>query len=290
MGKLPMDLELLPAHEDYIFKTIMTHPDAKPALMDLVSAVIGRKVLDITVINNELPISGTEEKSERLDVNCIIDDGSQVNVEMQGSKIVEPLGGHMGFFNKSVYYLSDLHSSQKSKGVDYDRLVRTYQITFTKYTVLPGLKNYFTQCSLRTPTGKQISDQLNMAIIELSKLQPVIGKAIGELKPIDMWSIFLGYASELKERKLINEIIEKKGELAMASAILTSISKDEHERAKFRSRLKHETEIAHNLSASKRIGIAQGIAQIARKMKVEGMPVESIAKLTNLPIKEIEQL
>ena len=72
MGKLPMDLELLPPHEDYIFKTIMTHPDARPALIDLVSAVIGREVVDVTVINNELPISDTQEKKERLDLNCII--------------------------------------------------------------------------------------------------------------------------------------------------------------------------------------------------------------------------
>ena len=52
-----MDIELLPPHDDYIFKTIMTHPDAKPALMDLVSAVISRDVVDLTVVNNELPVS-----------------------------------------------------------------------------------------------------------------------------------------------------------------------------------------------------------------------------------------
>ena len=45
------------------------------------SEVIGRKILDITVIKNELPISGTGEKSGRLGINGIIDDGSQVIVK-----------------------------------------------------------------------------------------------------------------------------------------------------------------------------------------------------------------
>jgi len=41
---LPMDEDILPPSDDYVFKAVMTHPDAKPALMDLISAVIGRKV------------------------------------------------------------------------------------------------------------------------------------------------------------------------------------------------------------------------------------------------------
>ena len=294
MGKLPMDMELLPPHEDHIFKTIMTHPDAKPALMDLISAAIGREVADVTIINNELPITDTGEKTERLDVNCIIDDGSQVDVEMQGSRMIEPSGGHRSFFNKSVYYLSDLHSSQKSSGVDYDRLVRTYQITFSTYTVFPGHKEYLTEGCLRTRSGRLISDQLNVVFVELSKLKSVLDKPMDELTSLDMWSVFLGYAQDPKKRELINKIIEKKEELVMTSAILTSISKDDHERAKFRSRRHQEMENAHNLSASKRIGIAQGMAQgmaqVARSMKTDGVPFDDIAKFTKLTIDEIEKL
>jgi hypothetical protein len=55
MIKLPINDEILPPSEDYVFKAVMTHPDAKAALMDLISAVIGRTVTNVNIRNNELP-------------------------------------------------------------------------------------------------------------------------------------------------------------------------------------------------------------------------------------------
>jgi hypothetical protein len=77
-----MDIDILPPSDDRIFKLLLTSPEGKPALMDLISATIKRPVVDVTVRNNELPLWDTDEKAERLDVNCKIDDGSQVNLEM----------------------------------------------------------------------------------------------------------------------------------------------------------------------------------------------------------------
>ena len=39
MGLLPLDIEILPPCDDRIFKLILTSPDAKPALINLVSAL-----------------------------------------------------------------------------------------------------------------------------------------------------------------------------------------------------------------------------------------------------------
>ena len=71
---LPRDADILPPTYDHIFKTLLTHPDAKPALIDITSATIDRTVKDAIVRNNELPAMDTEEKAERLDVNCVVDD------------------------------------------------------------------------------------------------------------------------------------------------------------------------------------------------------------------------
>ena len=130
MSILPLNEDILSLAEDYVFKAVLTHPDAKPALMDLISAVIGRTVEDVQIRNNELPSTDTEEKNQRLDVNCVIDDGSQINVEMQGSKLAGENSGQTTLINKSVYYLTKLHSTQKSTSVKYEDFVRTYQITF----------------------------------------------------------------------------------------------------------------------------------------------------------------
>ena len=96
--------ELLPPSEDGVFKTLLTHPDAKAVLRDVVESFLRFPVVKVEVRNVELPISDINEKRERFDVNCTIDDGSQLDVEMQSEamtgdnlrsdhKIVKKQGG-----------------------------------------------------------------------------------------------------------------------------------------------------------------------------------------------------
>jgi len=292
--KLPIDAEILPAHDDKIFKSIMTHPDTKPALMDLVSACIGRVVTEIQIHNNELPITDIDEKSERFDVNCTIDDGTQVEVEMQSSRMVETKGSHSNFFNRSIYYLADLHSSQKSKGVNFMDMAATYQITFSMYTVLPHRTDYITKSNMRTEDGEIISSQLNMIVVELSKLEDILKKPVDEMSSMEMWSVFLGHADNPKYRALINDMIEKKEVLSMASAVLTTISKDEDEKAKFRARKKFEMDMTSNMITAERIGVEEGRrierAEVALKLLRRNRPIEEIVEDTGLTRQEIEGL
>lgn len=162
MGLLPMDIDILPPDDDRIFKLLMTSPEAKPGLMKLISGVIGREVVDVMIHNNELPPGDIEEKAERLDVNCKINDGSQINLEMQASRMKEDIDGeYRNLKGKSIYYLTDLHSSQPSKGVlRYDKLSRTYQITFCSYTIFSSRTDYVNSFSMR----HDITGELLMSI------------------------------------------------------------------------------------------------------------------------------
>jgi len=300
---LPLNGDILPPYDDYVFKTLLTHPETKPALMDLLSAVTGCEITDVQIRNNELPAADVSEKAERLDVNCNANnDSKQINAEMQGTRIEEIGGGHENFINKFVYYLTDTHSSQNSKGVEYRDLAQTYQIVFSMYSVFPDSGDYITEINLRTAKGKLVTKQINMIIIELNKLKTVINKPVSEMNSLEMWSVFLGYADDIKYRGVVNEIINKKEVLGLAASVLTSISTNEDERAKLRSRRKAETDyISNMLTAEERgvmTGIAQGIAQglargqqeTARAMKLDDVPLETISKYTKLSIAEIQSL
>ena len=165
MGLLPMGADILPPSDDRVFKLILTSPEAKQGLMNLISSIIGRTVVDVALHPNELAPGNTEEKAERFDVNCKIDDGSQVNLEMQASHMVEDVDGqHKNLKGKSIYYLTDLHSSQPAKGLRrYDRLARSYQITFCSYTVFPNTPDYVNSFSLRhDTTGELLSDAISL--------------------------------------------------------------------------------------------------------------------------------
>jgi len=290
---LPLDIDILSPVDDHIFKTLMTHPDAKPVLIDVLSVSMDKPVIDAIIRNNELPVSDNDEKGERLDVNCTIDGGDQVDVEMHGSHIEEIDDGHTNFLNKYIYYLTDLHSSQKSKGVKYHELARTYQITFCNYTIYPQRTDYITRASMRTPDGKQITDQINFILVELSKLDEILKKPIDKLTPLEMWSIFFKFAPDIKRRDIVNRVIAEKETIAVAGALLMEISKDERERARYRSRRMFETDQASNILTAEARGEARGsnlkAFEIARNMKSENEPYDKIVRFTGLSIAEVEK-
>jgi len=298
MSILPFGEEILPLAEDFVLKAVLTHPDAKPALIDLISAVIGRNVKDVQLLNNELHSVDADEKKQRLDVNCIIDDGSQVNVEMQGSALGGIDGGRLTLTNKSIYYLTKLHSTQKAKSVPYENFVRTYQITFCANNIFKH-KEYLTYATLRTEKGIQISEQINLIFIELSKLSGVLKKPVDKMTSIEDWSIFLGYSGDPDKRVLLNKILAKKEGLVMAGTVLAAISKDEHERAKRLSQEKWETDFYNNYVVRAEKALAEGIAEgkaeantkTAKILKKAGILTNTqIAEATDLSIEEIEKL
>ena len=263
MGLLPMDLDILPPSDDRVFKLILTSPDAKPVLMDLISSIIKRPVVGVEVRNNEIPPNDTEEKAQRFDVNCRIDDGSQVDLEMQASRIQEDSDGqHQNLKGKSIYYLCDLHSSQPSKGVRrYDRLAQTYQVTFCSYTVFPERTDYVNSFSLRHDKDNELlSDAVHVVYVELSKLQAIMRKPVNDMTDLEKWAVFFQYASEPTYRKTVNEVIASKEVLQMAGNLLMSISQDERERAVFRSRRMYQTDLQSDLATAEDRGRAEGMA------------------------------
>jgi len=197
--------DILSPSDDRIFKVLLTHPDAKRVLMDIISTVIEQKVQDVQIRGIELPVSDIEEKEQRFDVNCTIENGDQIDVEMHCEKRVEVGTKFTNFINKYTYYLTDLHSSQKSKSVKYKDLKRTYQITFSKYSVFPKHQDFASWFTLRTKDGFLLTDQINMIIIELDKLESLLNKPVEELTPYEKWSLFLNFASDPLHRNKIND-------------------------------------------------------------------------------------
>ena len=288
MGLLPMDIDILPPSDDRVFKLILTSPEAKPVLIDLIASTIRRSVVDVVVRNNELQLSDTEEKAERLDVNCRIDDGSQIDLEMQASYIEEMGGEHKNLKGKSIYYLCDLHSSQPSKGVRrYDKLAQTYQVTFCYYTVFKKLKDYVNSFSMRHDTTNELlSDAIHVIYVELSKLKEVIKKPVDDMTDLEKWAVFFRYANVPEYRETVNKVIESKEVLKMAGNLLMSVSKDEHERAINRSRRMYQSDLESNLAtAEDRKAFA-----IARNLLKRNRPIDEIIEDTGLTIEEVKSL
>ena len=76
----------------------------------------------------------------------------------------------------------------------------------------------------------------------------------------------------------------------MAASVLAAISKDEHERAKFLSRRKFETDMTSNLLTVEERGHLNERRKFVHNMKADGMTIETIARLAESSVAEIEKL
>jgi predicted transposase/invertase (TIGR01784 family) len=196
MGLLPKDIEILPPYDDRLFKAIMTAPQAKQTLLFLAPEIVKRPVLNVLVRNAELPIEDIDEKAERFDVNCQIDDDSQADIEMQGSRMKEEKdGNHNNLRARSIYNLCDLHSSQPSKGKSYDKLIRTYQVMFCNYNVFPDRPGFINTFSMRHDEDNGLlHNSVQAMFVELTKLDEVLKKPVEQMTNMEMFSVFLKYA------------------------------------------------------------------------------------------------
>ena len=288
MGILPKDTEILPPYDDRLFKAMLTKPEAKPALLFLAPQIVKRPVVNVLVRNTELPIEDIDEKVERFDVNCSIDDDSQADIEMQGSRMKEEKdGSHDNLKARSIYNLCDLHSSQPSRGKSYDKLIRTYQVMFCNFPVYPNRPDFVNTFSMRHDIDNGLlHSAIQTVFVDLTRLDDVLKKPIGEMTGMEKFSVFLKYAPNPEYRDIVNKVIESEEGLAVAGEVLMSISKDERERAIFRNR-----RIALADRESDRVTVERIHAKnIAKNLLKNQIPIEIIIDSTNLTRAEVEAL
>jgi predicted transposase/invertase (TIGR01784 family) len=300
--------EILPPSDDGVFKTLLTHPDAKPVLCDIIASVLDIPVTDAVVRNSELPISGIREKCERFDVNCRTEDSRQIDVEMQAEPATgdSAATGHENLKKRAIYYLCDLHASQEGRGTHYQNLMQSFQITFCGFTVFSRRRDFMAKFAFRSEDGETLSDAVGIVFVELSKLKSAMKKPVKEMTSSEMWAVFFGHANESKHKKLLREMIDAKEEIKLASELLMNISRDEKERAHYRSRKMFLMDMEHSMAVARDEGLEKGIEQgiekgikqgkeeglteVAKNAFAMGLSVDQIEKLTGLSRAETESL
>ena len=128
-----------------------------------------------------------------FDVNCVLDDGTQIDLEMQASRIQEDTdGSYLNLKGKSIYNLCDLHSSRSAKGLRRcDKLAHSYQVTFCSYTVFPNRPEFVNSFSLRHDVDNELlSDAIRIIYVELSKLQEIMKKSVADMTDLEKWAVF----------------------------------------------------------------------------------------------------
>ena len=151
---------------DRFFKFLFGGADRKHLFLDLVNALVfpdgSTGFTGFEYTNRELSSTREDGKSAYLDIVAKMADGSQVEVEVQ----VRNRGDYL---QRSVFYLSNLHSSQLKSGEQYQDLKRTISIHILAFSLFDGerFRRAFSLCD--EETGDKLCDDLRLLYIEVPK-------------------------------------------------------------------------------------------------------------------------
>ncbi|MCL2190483.1 MAG: Rpn family recombination-promoting nuclease/putative transposase [Treponema sp.] len=248
--------DILDIRLDNVFKAVFTRdtPNSKTALSRLVSDITDRKMEVLNLTANEPAVENVRDRQMRFDINCVAENGELVNVEMSlNPRKFEPV--------RLEYHAAKLFAGQGIKGSDktYDDLKPAYQIAILAKEEFFGDGDFFHSFEYHDPVrGVSLGGRTRIMTLELAKLAGVSRKPIDQMSNREQWAMFFQYLTDPKMRGIINAILKRKEDIAMAAEVLLTISRDEAERARLRSEEKNLLDIQSDMVFERREGRREG--------------------------------
>ena len=268
---------------DRFFKFLFGLEERKHLFLDLVNALVfpdgSAGFTDFEYASRELSATREEGKDCCLDIVANMADGTQVEVEVQ-------VKNRSDYPQRSVYYLSSLHTSQMNVGESYLDLKRTISIHILAFSLFSGdrFRRMFCLCDLET--GEKLCDDLTLLYLEMPKY-------IGRRAPQNRLEYWLLYLAGMEAKKM-PEAMVKDPMIGQALDLEKLFLQSREERQRYIVSYKAMRDAVTNDETIRRVaraeGRAEGRADTVRRMLAYRLPPERIAEYTGLRPDEIEAI
>ena len=271
--------------DDDVFKLVFGRESTKDVMIEFLNQVIpDRKIVDLEFIDKEMHPAERDTKGVVYDMFCKTDSGARIIVEVQRRK--QPF-----YPERAVYYSTFQIQRQVEAGADaYDFLpvyvVNILDFKMDKHDVGTDIKTVYRLYEERS--RRLLTDRVTFIFIELPRFMKTIDELDGNVLE-GMYFCFKNM-SVLDERPkvLTHQIFSKIFEVSEL------YNMDQDTRDKVIHKMTTERELRNQMAYARQEAIEEGLtegrAEVARGMLADGMPVDKIAKYTNLSIEEIEAL
>ena len=271
--------------DDDVFKLVFGRESTKDVMIEFLNQVIpDRKIVDLEFIDKEMHPAERDAKGVVYDMFCKTDSGARIIVEVQRRK--QPF-----YPERAVYYSTFQIQRQVEAGADaYDFLpvyvVNILDFKMDKHDVGTDIKTVYRLYEERS--RRLLTDRVTFIFIELPRFMKTIDELDGNVLE-GMYFCFKNM-SVLDERPkvLTHQIFSKIFEVSEL------YNMDQDTRDKVIHKMTTERDLRNQMAYARQEAIEEGLtearAEVARGMLADGMPVDKIAKYTNLSIEEIEAL
>lgn len=296
----PSPTALLNPCSDSVFKRLFTDnsEEGYKVLQNFLEAVLQKKVSNIILQPNEIPIDGIRDKKSRLDLNCKIDGNEIVNIEMQNYNSNE-------MFEKRVeVYCGKLISHNVTESLPWTKVPKVFQISVLNFIREKDLPREIFYYSFRTFDNCVLEQRQNIIFIELPKVNKILEDikkgtiTVEKLTATQKWCIFMLYGADLNYQSLIKQIALTEEGIMCAFKILDKISEDEiawkQQFDEFMIEKDRMTLIEMATEKGVQQGIEQGVQQrnseIAKGLLADNVPIEIISKHTGISVEELGKI
>ena len=257
---------------DVCFKGLMYNPKVRKgfiaALLGADPAAVRETVLLPTALRQEYP----DEKLGILDVRALMEDGAQINMEMQAY----PFGQ---WDARSLFYLSKMYTEQIGRGDPYTKLKKCIHVSILDFIRFEDDKKCHRIISLcDEQTGKNRKELEDMA-----GTSEYIEEAYRELERMSADErARLEYEARQKAIRDHDAIMSSAWETGMEKGLQEGMEKGLQEG--------REQGMKQGMQQGLQQGIRQERQDIVFRMLEKGMDPEMITDLTGMNIEEIQKL
>lgn len=261
---------------DICFKNLMDNPDVRKGFIAALLRRSPDEIRDTTLLPTSLKREYGNDKLGILDVLILLQDGTQIDMEMQVA--------YFDYWDARVlFYLGKTFTGQLKKGDSYEELKKCIHVSildFIHFTDDDVCCRRISFCDEKT--GRKYTDLMEIQILELKKLPQ---KMQGE-EEIISWMRFFGG----KSRKEFEDMAKANEYIGIAYEELQKLSADELKRLDYEAREKAVRDYNCQMRSALRRGARGKLREITKKKLEKGMSIEEIAEILEEDRDTIQEL
>lgn len=279
-----MDDFIMKPKVDFAFKELMTNEKVRKGFLAAFLKLNPNDIKSTRILNTDLRREHEDDKQGILDVRVSLNNDTEIDTEIQLTKVDI-------WTNRTLFYLSKMYAEQIGPGQSYRMLKKCVSISILDFRLFENEPDFYSCFHIREDNRHFLyTDKMEFHVIELPKLPEKLKKGDNILT----WAKFIN----AERREEFEELADMDTYIEAAYNHLQVISQDDKKRMEYEARQKAIRDYNEGMLESHERGLkqgrvegrAEGVAGIAKKLRVRGDPLDEIAELTGLTVEQIQNL
>lgn len=230
---------------DFCFCELMKNAKVRKGFVAALQGIDPEFIKETTLLPTILDRSSADDKQGILDVRILLQDETQMNMEMQ-------VRSYQYWGERSLFYLGKMYTGQMKRGDTYEKLKKCIHVSILDFIRFAEDDICYRTFHFRDDkTGKIYSDKLEIHVLELKKLP----KDVQTGEDIIEWMKFFSGKSreEFEHMARTNEYLDE------AYQELKHLSADERKRLEYEEREKAIRDYNSFMKDAEEQGLRQGL-------------------------------